>query len=96
MEYRLIIQLPRRGDNEAEDLLQALVATHPEVGPVLGEDLEAHTLDVVFSLDASDVDDAWEHGRIILADAASSSGLEPRAPVAVHCEQVVEREFATA
>ncbi len=97
MEYRLTITIPQHGSAEenADRLLDGFLDTHPEVGPVVGQDLEAATLAVVFSLEAENVYDAFERARVIFADGATASGLsKPDGPIGASVEEVEDEDFA--
>ncbi len=97
MEYRLTITIPQHGwaEEHADRLLDGFLATHPEAGPVVGQDLEAATLTVVFSLEAENVYEAFERGREVFADGATASGLSsPDGPVSASVEEVGDEEVA--
>lgn len=81
MEYRLTITIPAHGmlEENAELLLDAFLRVHPEVGPVVSGNLMDSTLSVTFSLEASDLDTAFQRGQAILAEGVSASRLTVRA-----------------
>ena len=47
----------------AEAFLDAFLATHPEAGPVVSQNVEAGTLSIVVGVDADNAYDAFERGR---------------------------------
>ena len=81
--YRLRITLDSYGDCEeyAEQFLEGFAASHPEVGPVVSQNVLEGTLTVVFSLEATDDEDAVGKARPIFLEGAKASGLTPR-PIA--------------
>src|SRR2546428_12848981 len=95
MEYRLSITITGHGRSQelAERLLDAFLATHPEVGPVVSGDLALGTLTVIFALSAEDVDEAFERGRIVFADGLAKSGLKPAEIVSVVVEAAPVEEL---
>jgi hypothetical protein len=79
MEFRLTVTVARHGrdlDN-GERFLEGFIATHPETGPVVDQNLETGELSITFSFEAEDFREAAERGGAIFNDGANSSGLEP-------------------
>ncbi len=53
MEFVATITLDHTGDTGAADaLLDAFLAGHAQASPIVGEDLQAHTIDITFAVDA--------------------------------------------
>lgn len=77
--YRFRITLAGYGNDErsAESLLDGFADTHPEVGPVVSQDVDADTLTIVFSLEAGDPNVALDLGRPIFLEGVAASQLEP-------------------
>ncbi|MGI8904237.1 MAG: hypothetical protein ACR2IP_11410 [Solirubrobacteraceae bacterium] len=73
MDYDVffIFATPARDPDAGERLLDALAAAHPEVGPVVEQDLEAGTLAATLTVDANDADNAY-----VLAHEAFTAGIE--------------------
>ncbi len=70
MEYVVTIALDHTGDpQEADRMLDAFLARHADASPVVGEDPEAATIDVTFSVQANDGYEAFECGRALFAAA---------------------------
>jgi hypothetical protein len=75
--YRFRMTLSEYGSDESygERVLEAFVATHPEVGAVVSQSTKANTLTVVFSVEAETADAAIQHGREVFAAGGAASGL---------------------
>jgi hypothetical protein len=72
-EYRITVTMTEHGrpdvaEGNAEALLTAFEKTHPEVGAAVGADLEQGTLEVTFSIDAEDANEAYKAGRPHIAE----------------------------
>ena len=96
--FRVTIDGYGRDEDAAEHFLEAFVAVHREVGPVVAQNTESNTLSVVYSLEAADLDEAVDAARPIFLEAAGASGLEP-APVIEWTAQLVrtpERDLQPA
>jgi hypothetical protein len=98
-EYRLTVTMAEHGwrpdaEDNGERLLDAFVQVHPEVGPVVAGDMRVGTLDVTFSLDAADAEEALDLGRKIYAEGLLASGLRPTPVVGIHVEVVEEDDLA--
>lgn len=95
MEHRLTITIDGHGESEesAERFLAGFEETHPEVGPVVAQNLVRQTLTVTFSLDVDDVDQAYELGRPVFRDGASASDLEPAPILSIEIEVVTADEL---
>jgi hypothetical protein len=64
MEYVATITLDHAADSgDADALLDAFLAAHAEASPVVGEDLQAGTIDVSFAVEAQDGYEAFERAR---------------------------------
>ena len=89
--HRITITIAGHGrdENDAERVLDAFKATHPEVGAVVAQNTAEDTMDVTFSLAAEDVDKAFVRGRLVFVDGMTASELEFRPPIAAHV-QVIE------
>jgi len=90
VRFRLRVTLDGYGEDEpaAEQLLDAFAASHAEAGPIVSQDTSANTLTVVFSIEAADLDDAWERGRPIFVSGAASSGLDVPDAIEVNVSQI--------
>ena len=72
MEYVATITLDHAGDNEdADALLDAFLAAHAHASPIVGEDLNAATIDITFAVDAQDGYEAFERARTVFAAATA-------------------------
>lgn len=90
MLCRLRITLNGYGRDEAaaERFLDAFVETHAEVAPVVSQNTEADTLTVVFSMEATDLDDALDRGRPIFLAGATASGLDAPDAIEINVSQI--------
>jgi hypothetical protein len=64
---------PRNG----ERLLDAFMATHPEVGPVVSQNVRTAQLVVTIAVDGADITDAVGKGVPIFIDGLEASKLPP-------------------
>jgi hypothetical protein len=72
MEYVATITLDHAGDSgDADALLDAFLAGHAQASPVVGEDLQAETIDVTFAVNAHDGYEAFELAREVFAAATA-------------------------
>ncbi len=94
MLYRLRMTLEGYSDSEdyAEQFLEGFVATHPEAGPVVSQNLIEGTMTVVFSVEAKDHEEAWDLGRPIFAEGGAASGLKPTQIVEITVSRVITRD----
>jgi hypothetical protein len=70
MDYLVCVTLRRLSSpGEAEVLLESFSAASSHSAPVVGEDLEAGTIDVTFLVSAEDVEDAFMRGRSIVTSS---------------------------
>ncbi len=90
VRFRLRVTLGGFGRDEAaaERLLDAFAEAYPEAGPVISQDTEADTLAVVFSIEATNMDDAWDRGRPIFLRGARASGLEAPDAIEVNVSRI--------
>lgn len=96
MEYVVTIALDHSGNAaEADALLDTFLAAHADASPVVGEDLEANTIDVTFAVDARDGYEAFERGRQTFAAATADSAFS-RPVVGVSVELAQEHELHAA
>lgn len=96
MRYIVAITLDRSGSaDESDALLDAFVTARADASPVVGEDLQAGTIDVTFAVEAGDDCEAFERGRAVFAAATTDTGFA-RPVVAVSVELVDERELEPA
>lgn len=77
--YRFTWTIAEHGvaPENGERFLEGFLATHPEVGPVVSQNVETGELSVTFSLEADDMKSAVSHGIDIFAEGAVASGLAP-------------------
>ncbi len=76
MEYVVTIALDHSGDpQEADRMLDAFLAHHADASPVVGEDPQATTIDVTFSVEAADGYEAFERGRALFSAATETTDL---------------------
>jgi len=72
MEYVATITLDHAGDSgDADALLDAFLAAHAQASPIVGEDLQAATIDVSFAVEAQDGYEAFERARDVFAEATA-------------------------
>lgn len=92
--YRLRMTLDSYSDSEdyAEQFLEGFVATYPEAGPVVSQNLIEGTMTVVFSVEAKDHEEAWERGRPIFAAGGAASGLKPAQIVEMTISRIVPQD----
>jgi hypothetical protein len=97
VRFRLRVTLNGCGEDEAaaEQLLEAFATNHAEAGPIVSQDTSANTLTVVFSIEAADLDDAWERGRPIFVAGATASGLEAPDAIEINVSQIPASEHAS-
>jgi hypothetical protein len=90
MIHRVRITLSEYGRDEevAERVLDAFVAAHPEVGPVVSQDTQANTLTIVIAVDAPNAYDAWERACEICPPTWDAIGLPLTEIVAIDVKQV--------
>ncbi len=90
-DFRLNITISEYGGDpgNGEIFMAAFDRTHPEVGPVVSQNLRTGELTITFSLDAEDANDAFERGRPIFTEGAEATGLDPSEVIDVHVERVV-------
>ena len=98
VEYRIWVTLAEHGrsgiaEDNAERLLDAFEKVHPEVGPSVGANPSQGTLSVLFSLDATDANEAFERGRPIFAAGLRASGLRPTPVTRIEIEAVPAGEL---
>jgi hypothetical protein len=98
MEHRLTITITEYGaDVDAADrVLDAFNDQHPEVGVAVAQETGSGHLLITFSLDADDVNDAYERGRPVFVESMKATGLEPTQFVDLHVETVPDLEPAEA
>jgi hypothetical protein len=79
-----------------ERLLDALIAQHEDLGPVVDGDTEGMTVGatIAFDVNALDPSEAVEYGSKIIDSAVSSAGVETSEVVDVHLERVRELQPA--
>jgi hypothetical protein len=96
MEYVATITLDHTGDaDEADALLDAFLAAHAQASPVVGEDLQAGTIDVTFAVDAQDGYEAFERARTVFAEATARTRFaRPVVGVAVETADTREPQAA--
>jgi hypothetical protein len=96
MEYVATITLDHTGNTEdADALLDAFVAAHAQASPIVGEDLQAATIDVTFAVDAQDGYEAFERARTVFAAAtADTQFARPVVGVTVEAGDVREPQAA--
>jgi hypothetical protein len=87
MEYIVTITLDHTGDADA--LLDAFLAGHAQASPIVGEDLQAHTIDVTFAIEA------FERARTVFATATEDTQFaRPVVGVAVEAADLHELQAA--
>lgn len=98
MLYRLRMTLDGYSDREdyAEQFLEGFMATHPETGPVVSQNLLEGTMTVVFSVEAKDHEEAWEKANPIFVEGGTASGLSPTQIVELTMSRVVPRDAERA
>ena len=81
-EHRIHITISGHGRLPAngERFLEGFMSTHPEVGPVVSQNVIDGRMGVTFSLDAADASDAFERARPVFDAGLAASGLE-RTPI---------------
>lgn len=88
MDHQILIALDplpgERLEDAAEALLDGFTQAHPEAGAVTSADLEAGTFDVLISLDAASVEEAFERARPVIAAGLKASMLPPRPLASIH------------
>jgi len=96
MEYVATITLDHTGDTEdADALLDAFLAAHAQASPIVGEDLQAATIDVSFAVEAHDGYEAFELARNVFAAAtAHTQFARPVVGVAVEAAELREPQAA--
>jgi hypothetical protein len=93
MEYIATITLDHSGEaSDADALLDAFLAGHADASPIVGEDLQAGTIDVSFAVQAQDGYEAFERARSLFA-AASEHTQFARPVVGVTVETADLREL---
>jgi hypothetical protein len=96
MEYVATITLDHAGDAaDADALLDAFLAAHAHASPIVGEDLQAATIDVTFAVEAQDGYEAFELARTVFAAAtAHTQFARPVVGVTVEAADVREPQAA--
>ncbi|MGD0197483.1 MAG: hypothetical protein ABSC56_06220 [Solirubrobacteraceae bacterium] len=96
MEYVATITLDHTGDTgDADALLDAFLAGHAQASPIVGEDLQARTIDVTFAVEAEDGYDAFERARTVFASATEHTQFaRPVIGVAVEAADLHELQAA--
>jgi hypothetical protein len=96
LEYRLTMTIAEHGfsDEAAERCLDALLALHPETGPVVAQNTDSGHLTITIALDATDPWAATNLGAGILADSLTQAEV-PVTPVLDLCVSAVDREDST-
>ena len=96
MEYVATITLDHTGDTEdADALLDAFLAAHAHASPIVGEDLQAATIDVTFAVEAQDGYEAFERARTVFAEAtARTQFARPVVGVTVETADIREPQAA--
>jgi len=96
MEYVATITLDHTGDSDdADALLDAFLAGHAQASPIVGEDLQAGTIDITFAVEAQDGYEAFERARSLFA-AATERTQFARPVVGVTVETADLRELQAA
>lgn len=95
MEHRITITVAEHGHDEenGERVLAGFLATHPETGPVVGQDLEVGTLDVTFSLTAADAQEAYDRAVPVIAEGFHGASLSEQRIVGLSVEAVPADEL---
>ncbi|HEX4035546.1 MAG TPA: hypothetical protein VHX66_13965 [Solirubrobacteraceae bacterium] len=92
MEYVATITLDHTGDTEdADALLDAFLTAHAQASPIVGEDLQAGTIDITFAVEAADGYEAFERARTVFAGATARTQFA-RPVVGVTVEAADARE----
>jgi hypothetical protein len=96
MEYVATITLEHTGNtDDADALLDAFLAGHAQASPIVGEDLQAGTIDVTFAVDAKDGYEAFERARKAFAAAtAHTQFARPVVGVAIETADLREPQPA--
>lgn len=97
-DFRLNITVTEYGfdPENGERFLEAFQRTHPEVGPVVSQNLATGELTITFSLQADDANDAFDRGRPIFTEGANATGLSETAVTDVHVEHIDADELEAA
>src|SRR5205823_944916 len=76
-EFRVTVTIAEHGRDpeNGHRFLRGFRATHPDIGPVVDQDIESGHLSVTFSYEAKDLMDAMNKWPSIFADGAQASGL---------------------
>lgn len=95
-EFRLSITMAGYGTDEtaAGAFLDAFLAEHPEVGPVISQDGAEDTITATFSLAATNEQHALSLGVMIWLESGAASGLEPHNVVRVEIESIEDEAGA--
>jgi hypothetical protein len=72
---RLSISDLGRDPENGERLLEAFVRTHPEVGPVVSQNVQTGRLDVTIAVDGADITEALGQGVSIFVEGLGASQL---------------------
>jgi len=77
MEYRVRITLRKLGHSEAdtERVLDAWLATHPEVGPMVSSDTRTGELSITLALEAEDARNAYERSTPLFLESMDAAGV---------------------
>lgn len=89
-EYRITVTMPGYGSDEeaAEDLFEAYLQTHPEVGPVVSLHSGDDTIAVTLAVDAVSQQRALDLATEIWRTGKKSSGLALGEPIQTEIERV--------
>jgi hypothetical protein len=74
---RLILSDSGRDPANGERFLEAFMKTHPEVGPVVSQNVRTGQLVVTIAVDGTDITDAVRKGVPIFIDGLDESKLPP-------------------
>jgi hypothetical protein len=74
---RLSISDLGRDPENGERLLEALIKTHPEAGPVVSQNTQTGRLDVTIAVEGTDIAEALVIGVPIFVDGLGASKLAP-------------------
>jgi hypothetical protein len=74
---RLSISDLGRDPENGKHLLEAFMKTHPEVGPVVSQNVQTGRLDVTIAVDGADITEALGKGVPIFIEGLGASELPP-------------------
>lgn len=96
-EYRLTFVMAGYGSDpeEAQAFLDGFLTKHPDLGPVVSQDVAADTISVTMSFRAKDPEYAVQVGWGYFTDGGAASGLQPTELVRIEVEPVDAEEDQT-